>query len=35
MYGKKDSIKRRKPIYVDKNLRDRLTELTNEGKKYC
>ena len=35
IYGKKDSISRRKPIYVDKNLRDRLTQLTNEGKKYC
>lgn len=35
MYGKKNGIRRRKPIYVDKVLRDRLTELTNEGKKYC
>lgn len=32
---RKDGIKRRKPIYISKKLKDRLTELTNEGKKYC
>ena len=35
LYGKKDSISRRKPIYVDKRLKDRLTEHTNNGKRYC
>lgn len=35
LFGKKDNIKRRKPIYVDRRLRDRLTENTNNGIKYC
>lgn len=35
IYGKGDSIKRRKPIYVDRRLRDRLTENTNNGIRYC
>lgn len=34
MYSK-EGMRRRKPIYVDKILRDRLVELTNEGKTYC
>ena len=32
---RKDGIKRVKPIYVSSKLKNRLTELTNEGKKYC
>lgn len=35
MYGKKNGIRRRKPIYVDKRLKDKITENTNNGKRYC
>lgn len=32
---RKGGIRRRKPIYVSKYYRDRLLQLTNDGKKYC
>lgn len=35
MYGKKNGIRRRKPIYVNRVLKDKLTENTNNGKRYC
>lgn len=35
MYGKDNGIRRRKPIYVSKRLKDKLTENTNNGKRYC
>lgn len=33
MYGERDP--RIKTIYVDKSRKDRITQLTNEGKQYC
>ena len=35
MYGKKNGIRRRKPIYVDRRLKNKITENTNNGKRYC
>lgn len=35
MYGKDNGIRRRKPIYVDKRLKNKITENTNNGKRYC
>ncbi len=35
MYGKNNGLRRRKPIYVDKRLKDKLTENTNNGIRYC
>lgn len=28
-------VERTKPIYVDKNLKDKITEKTNQGTQYC
>lgn len=37
IHGKSDNLLHRKkyPIYVNKHLRDKLTQYTNEGKVYC
>lgn len=35
MYGKDNGVRRRKPIYICKRLKDKLTENTNNGIKYC
>ena len=35
MYNKDGGVTRSKPIYVDKNLKNKLTEYTNNGKQYC
>jgi len=35
MYGKDNEIRRRKPIYVDRDLKNKITENTNNGKRYC
>lgn len=35
MYNKNGGITRQKPIYLDKKLKNKLTEYTNQGKQYC
>ena len=37
VYGKKDTVSHRKkvPVYINKFLRDKLIEYTNNGKVYC
>lgn len=35
MHGKNGGVIRRKPIYVDKRLKQKITDNTNEGIRYC
>jgi len=35
MYDKDGGVTRTKPIYLDKKRKNRITELTNNGKQYC
>lgn len=35
MYNKDGGVTRTKPIYVDKKLKNKLTNYTNQGKQYC
>ena len=35
MHGKDGGVTRQKPIYLNKEYKDRITELTNLGKQYC
>ena len=35
MYDKDGGVTRTKPIYLDKEKRDKIIQYTNEGKQYC